>query len=308
MMRLKISLLPLTLLVMLLPGVVRPAVPVAFTIDPSRSQISLSGSVTLDDLTYSFAAQGTGSLTDSYLGTVLLELAPPYVSFPGGSAVVAATNGSWQPAPGGASGSAAANYGGKITPPLTTGYSAGRNLRFDVSSSALLLTNGAFDISSVITTFLTNSSARPSMDFRVTSLLSSMDTNGSTLLVGSSTNGAGTGYLTNAAGVLTLILPVNAANTASSGGDTTTMQLQGQIVATAPETAWPLQAAISSQAGQITLSWYGVPGQTFRVDTCSALGTAWTPASGNLNTNSQPLTFSAAAPSAASFYRVVSLH
>ena len=95
-----------------------PASPVVFTIDATRSHISLSGSVTIPALgSYAFQAQGSGSLVANYSGSIVADLAPPQISFPGGSVIKASNSGAWQLAVGGASGAAfTANYGIVVHP------------------------------------------------------------------------------------------------------------------------------------------------------------------------------------------------
>ncbi len=282
------------------------AAPVAFTIDHSRSTVTLSGNVTISGIgTFSFQPQATGSLSTTCTGTILANLSPPYLSFPGGSSIVAVTNGVWQPAPGGASGSAPADFGGKITPPLTTGYFAARNIQLDVTSSPAGITNGGFAAGALIVTFLTNSIPSAALDYQVTSFISSENTNGSTQISGFATNGPGAALLTNGTGLLTLVIPVNATNYETLGGDQAVVIEQGQIVATAPASAWPLLVGISYQAGQITLTWPSVPGQNFSIQTKPDLASGWLPASGTMTTNPNTTTWSAPAANAAAFYRVV---
>ena len=118
----------------ILASLICSAAPIAFTIDPARTAVTLSGNVTIPGIgSFAFQSQATGSLSTTCTGTILADISPPYISFPGGSLITAVTNGVWQPAPGGASGSAPADFGGKITPPLTTGYFAARNIQLDLT-------------------------------------------------------------------------------------------------------------------------------------------------------------------------------
>ena len=111
-----------------------------------------------------------------------------------------------------------------------------------------------------MTSYLTNAAPAPSVDYLVTSLLfPGLNTNGTALLTTSGTDSPSTAYLTNGAGKLTLVLPVNTTNSTTLGGDPTTVILQGQVVATAPATAWPLQVSMELQAGQVTLTWPSLP-------------------------------------------------
>ena len=280
--------------------------PVTFTIDPTRSSITLSGEVTIPLAgTYRFQPQGAGSLTTTYTGTIPVELAPPGIRFPGGGAVQANTNGSWQPTVGGGAGSAPADYGLMISPPLTTGYAAARNIRVDLTSPVISLTNGGFDASLLVLTYLTNSTLLPSMDYRVSSLLPGNSTNGTALLTGSVANSPGVAFLTNGAGLLTLVLPVNTTNVSTVGGDQATLVLQGQVVATAPASAWPVRVSISVQAGQLTLSWPSLAGQNYSVQTTGDLGIAWGSATGTMTTGPDTTTWTTSVDAGVGFYRVV---
>ncbi len=218
--------------------------PAVFTLDPANSFLALSGSVTLPlGLgVVSFAEQGPGSLTTHYSGTVLLDLTPPTIQFPGGSSIVAQTNGVWQPAGGGVAGSAPADYGAEIPISLGvfgngTALAAGRNINLDITSLALTLTNSGFDASRLNILFLANTPPVPVLDFRITGTGFVPNTNTTTLLTGSLTNGPSLAYLTNTAGVLKLVIPVNVTNmTSFNSTNDTTMILKGQLVATtAPE-------------------------------------------------------------------------
>src|SRR5262245_25627440 len=98
-----------------------------FTIDQPSSSLTLSGTVGSSTI----QQQGSGSLTTHYYGTVVStwDLDGGTISFASdGSFAVAVNSGSWQPRPGGASGSAPANYGGRVTIILVTAQVAVRGL------------------------------------------------------------------------------------------------------------------------------------------------------------------------------------
>jgi len=300
------------------------AAPVTFTIDPSRSSIVLSGNVvdaSLSSTAFPFTAQGAGSLTTKYTGTILVDLAPPNIQFPGGSTITAETNGTWKPAVGGGTtstpGSAPADYGGEINQFLVvTAYFAARNLQFDATSSAAALTNGGFNSGLLTVTFLANSTPAPSVDYNVVVPLSpSSDTTGTETLVGSATNITATAYLTNAFNVtnvaqkLTLNIPVNITNVSTVSGDVITVILTGTVVATAPAAAWPApQVNYSFQAGQLTLTWYSIPGQSFTVQTTQNLRAAWTTAPGPLATNANTTSWTGNTTNTAQFFRVNAIY
>lgn len=283
------------------------AAPVTFTIDPARSAVSFSGNLTVPSVgTFTFKTQGAGSLTTSYAGSIVVELAPPNIILPGGSDIRIETNGTWQPAAGGGAGSAPAAYGGEITPPFTTSLFAGRNIQFDVTASAALLSNGVFNATNLIVTYLTNATPAPTIDYRVTSSVQGDSTNGTSLLTGSATNVAIGSTLSNSSGELTLTVPVNVTNNLTIGSNPSTTILSGQIVATAPASAWPLLIAISLENGKLTLSWPSLPGQSFTVQTTQNIGQPWSPASGTTNLSGSTTTWTAnSLPNSVQFYRVI---
>jgi hypothetical protein len=280
--------------------------PVTFTVDSTRSSVSLSGFLTVPLAgEYPYQTQGAGSLTTSLGGGVIVELAPPGILFPGGSDVFMETNGTWAPAVGGGAGSAPANYAGKINPPSTTNEFAGRNIHFDVIGSATLNANGLFD-ANLIVTYLTNASPAPSVDYHVTSSLPGVSTNGTALLTAPSTNAATGATLSSGSGTLTLVVPVNDTNVLTIGSYPSTTILSGQIVATAPARDWPLVISVSRESGILNLSWSSLPGQSFTVETTPNLGEPWSSASGTTNvTGTTTIWTPASTPDTAQFYRVV---
>lgn len=296
------------------------AAPVTFTIDATRSLITLSGNVVNPDFgTLPFTAQATGSLAASYTGTLLADLAPPNILFSGGSMIAAENNGTWEPAVGGGSdgspGSAPADYGGKISGlgGLLTGYFAGRNFQLDATSSTAVLSNGGFDAGLITTTFLTNATPAPSTDYNVAvSIDPSDDSFGSTALTGSSPNTPSTsGFLTNAFNVtnvlqkLTMVIPVNITNVSTNSDDVITVVLNGAIVATAASTNWPVQVSVGVQNGHLALTWFSIPGQSYTVQSTQNLRASWATATGGvMTTNANTTTWTASAPASTEFYRV----
>jgi hypothetical protein len=111
-----------------------------FAVDPAGSSIAVSGTA----LGSPIQQQGPGSLTTTYHGPLLVQLSPTSISFPGGSAIAANNSGNWQPLAGGASGSAPANYGGKVVQLFViTSLAAVRDSVFDGSTtSPLALSDG----------------------------------------------------------------------------------------------------------------------------------------------------------------------
>ncbi len=285
------------------------ATPVVFTVDPTNSVMVQSGSIVFSGLTFPFVEQSPGSLTTHYSGTVLLSLTPPAIRFSSGSLVVALTNGVWQPAAGGAAGNAPADSGGKVNINLLflgsgTGLAAGRNIKLDITSPTLTLANSTFDTTQLAITYLTNIPPAPTMDYRVTGTGLVTSTNGSSGLAGTSTNGQSIDYLTNSAGLLKLIIPVNVTNYSQfANPNDTTMILKGQLVATAPLSAWPLVSTASVSGGQLTLKWVSVAGSTFTVWSSSDLKN-WSLATGNTVMNGNLTTWTTSPAGNVRFYKV----
>ena len=101
-----------------------------------------------------------------------------------------------------------------------------------------------------------------------------------------------------------LFIPVNATNiTSLNSPNDTTMVLKGQVVATAPASAWPLVVNIGVAPGQVTLTWSSVTGQVFTVLASPDLHN-WTTNSGATAVNSNTTTWTASQSGNTRFYRV----
>jgi hypothetical protein len=120
-----------------------PAI-INFTITTATSSLTFGGTVGGAPI----QAQGTGSLTTTYFGTGQVDVdfaANTITGIAAGSLATANTNGNWQPLPGGATGSAAADYGAKVSIPILPPFVfanaliAARNLSATLDSSALPL-------------------------------------------------------------------------------------------------------------------------------------------------------------------------
>jgi hypothetical protein len=275
-----------------------------FTADSAHSSLTLSGNVVISGTAYPIQSQGSGSLTSTYSGQIFADLTPPYLHFTGGSSLKANTNGNWQPAAGGAAGSAPADFGGQITPPLTTGYAAGRNFQFDLNSPTILLTNGGFDASNLTFTYQTNIPPVPILDYRVTSFIPADNTNGTAALSGTSTNGINTASLTNNSGMLYLSLPINTSMVTTSSVGAITLVLTGQLVATAPASDWVFPVTIGLTNGQVTLEWPSLPGQHFTVQAAPSLSGAWNAATGTMTKKTSTTAWTGSQSGNVSFYRV----
>lgn len=176
-----------------------------FNLDPARSSVSLSGSVS----GIALQEQAAGSLTTSYAGTIVAEVTPTQIEFVGGSRVAAREMNTWQPGINGVEGSAPASYGAK-------GHSGGflsvdalaasRRLLFDVTSGPLVLVDGRFAGTSLVFRFVDTNN--PVLDYRVVGVLNE---NGSKVLGGLANNTViGATSLSTVDGVETLKISVAA--------------------------------------------------------------------------------------------------
>ena len=245
----------LTLLVTLSSLTAVRAEQLTFTLDPTRSAITLSGSASGAAL----QPQAAGSLATTFEGTIVLDVGAVEVNFPGGSRVIPQELNSWQPGPAGADGSAPASYGGKAT--IGSGFfsvsavAATRRLSFDLLSAPLSFAAGSFNAEGLQFRFVETNN--PVLDYRTTGLLNQRD---GQPLQGLATNKlAGASTLVTAGNVQTLTIPVDAAYRFELLlPDDSVLQLTGQIVATrtipdgAPEI---VIAPVAPGANSMSLSW-----------------------------------------------------
>jgi hypothetical protein len=226
------------------------AAPVVFTVNSAQSQVTIAGTVVGGAL----SAQGAGSLTTSYSGSINANLTGSTIQFTGGSSINAKTNGVWQPAVGGGSGSAAADYGAKATitvnvgiPISVTANAALRNVVFDLTSPVLVTTDGSFDGSSLVFAFFTNTA---SFDYNYSYGSGSENLNGystNTLVSGATVS-------TNA-GVRTLSIQINSQFVFKVlTANDSTIDLTGQLVATnAIATAAPFLNSITINSQNVVV-------------------------------------------------------
>jgi hypothetical protein len=280
------------------------AAPMTFTLDPTQSTITISGSFQNSGLSIPLMQQSTGSLTTTFGGTLKADVSGSTIQFTGGSVIDAQTNGNWQPLPGGTAGSAPADFGaqGGITG-LVTVKGALRNIVLDATSVALLVTSGSFNSGGIVFGFPTNSTA--SLDYLVTGSLSA---SGGKALQGLSTNKVTTtATLTNNGNALTLSISVIAdfAFTVITANDAK-VTLTGKLVATAA-TAPPLlvsPATVAVVSGTVSFQWQAAPGQTFRVESSTDLQT-WATRQTGLTSATSTYTFSGAATGTKEYFRLV---
>jgi hypothetical protein len=266
---------------------------VVFTIDSSQSQISLSGKIAGFPLT----AQGAGSLMTTYSGNINADVAGSTIQFTGSSAIIAKTNGVWQPAIGGASGSALADYGAQANLSFFgTGYGAARNIVLDLTSPLLTLTGTNFDSTALVFSFATSSAS--SFDYN-TSIKQ-----GTLSLTGNSTNSVANGAsLTTNGNLMKLVIQINAqfAFTLLTAGDTP-LDLTGQIVATNLMTAPPNISSIVLNNQNVVLTVGNATAQS-QVQISTNL-TSWLPASTTVSNYSGSMIFTTPLSGPQSFFRV----
>jgi hypothetical protein len=266
------------------------AAPTQFTVDPTKSEISVAGTV----LGTKLQEQGPGSLVSTFSGTILANVSETGIQFPGGSAVTGNTNGVWKPGVGGAAGSAPADYGAQANTLLGSVKGALRNLLLDVTSSLLPLTNGQFDASSLVFSFPTN--AMSSFDYDAGPILGAKGV----MLTGLSTNKILNGAtLTSTGGVQTLTIQVDAAFQLTTGVSDS-VRLTGMLVAT--------------QGGQLSISSIQVQAQTVTLHVQGASTNAsllastdlkaWSMQSASRTDDSNGAVFTFPVAGSYSFYRV----
>lgn len=276
--------------VILLAGV-RQGAATIFTVDSGQSQITLSGTIT----GYAFTAQGPGSLTATYEGTLKAAVSGPTIQFTGLSMIAAITNGTWQPKAGGGSGSAPADYGAEATIPLVgTAYGAARNLVLDLTSPVLNLTQTNFDSSQLIISLVTNSS--PVLDYR--SALQS----GSLTLSGEATNSiAGGSFLSTNGNLLRLVIQIKAT---LAEPDNSVLTLTGEIVATnllAIPTV-PVITHVTDSDGDLVLSVTNASTTSQLLSSTNL--TTWMPASATVSSNGGFIIFTTPISGPRTFFRV----
>ena len=195
------------------------------TLTPPSSSVTASGNAS----GFSLTPQGTGANVTTFSGPVVIsDTAGGTVTFISANAT-AANSGNWQPLPGGAAGTAPANYGLRQT--LLGANAALRNGRVGLTSSSLTLTGsggaGTFPANSVTVTVL-----QGDLDYNAGGLGTGTGT-----IAGQTVPAAPAGVNGNiaiAAGTMTLTLPIDATITQVQSGLTISVRLQGTLVATAP--------------------------------------------------------------------------
>lgn len=276
-----------------------PATALVFTINSAQSVVSASGLIAH----FAMTAQGSGALTTSYSGNINASLSGSTIQFTGGSSIMAQTNGVWQPAVGGNSGSAPADYGPEALvdePPIGffKVYGALRNVLFDVTSPVIPITSGSFNGTNLVFSFVTNTAT---FDY-----YSSIDS-GSQNLNGYSTNTIASGATVSTnAGVRTLTIQINTQYVFKlvSANDSS-VTLTGQLVATnVIATPAPVIQSFTIN-GQNVVATTGNTTAQSQLQVSTDL-TTWLPASATVTTNgSGMIVFTSPIGGAHAFYRVL---
>jgi hypothetical protein len=279
----------------LLSGEIFVASADVFTIDPTQSSLTLSGSI----LGSTFTPQGAGSMTTVYTGTIQVTQTPDTIQFTGQSLITAQTNGSWKPLAGGGNGSAPADYGAAASSAVGTVNAAFRSILLDVTSAPVTVTNGQFDPSGL--TFLFPASATSAIDYR------SSIASGSKHATGNAANNvADLSTISTAGNVQTLTIGVNVQFTFSliNSGDTI-VNVAGQIVATnSPSVVTPVVLQSPTVSNQVvTLQWQSPTGQIYQVLSSSNLAT-WQTNGLNVTSDSTNYTWTATNSAPKAFYRL----
>src|SRR5690348_4994166 len=112
-----------------------------FLVDASNSALTLSGTIG----GFAIQPQGNGSLTGSYSGAIVADWDLDGLTVnldQSGTTLSANITGDWQPKPDGTSGTAPANYGGKLTILFLTAEVAIRNLTLATPTASPLPLSG----------------------------------------------------------------------------------------------------------------------------------------------------------------------
>lgn len=249
------------------------AAPVLFTIDPERTEATLSGMAA----GLPMVEQGPGSLTTRFQGGLWVELGEGSIRFPGGSAIDAMVNGDWSPKPSGESGTAPADFGAAASSGFLSGTAALREVILDLESEAPLeLTGEEFDAAGLLFVFPEGSPT--AFDYRITALFVTQA--GRQSLSGNATNQIATvGSLRTDGGEQTLTIPVSATiafGLLSEEEPDSALTIEGQLVATRrlEEDAVLRLRAVRVEQGEIVFEWDPEPDVTLEVERTTDLR-AW---------------------------------
>lgn len=231
-----------------------------FTLDKAPSALTISG--TLNGV--AIQQQGPGSLTTHYMGTIEADVTSSTIAFVGGSTIIGLDSGSWQPLPGGAPGSALANYGVSVVIPFFIDAKAAiRDAQFDVTSAPLPVAGGSFSSQGLVFNFPQVPTTM--LDYNYTGTSSG---SGSLPLTNTATNAVSTNStLVGQGSDLLLTVPVDISGTATAlNPDDVQYRLRGQMIARTPA---PVPLNINSfqiAPGQLTFTIATTPGRALTIE------------------------------------------
>jgi hypothetical protein len=200
-----------------------------YTIEPSQSSITISGTVNSQFGPAPIVQQDTGSLTTTYTGTIHADRTNSAIQFISGGAIDASVSGDWQPLADGSAGSAPADYGARASwlfGAVVVNFS-GRDLVAGLTSTSTPIDgSGNFDLANSTVNFTSGIIA-----YRANVGIAP----GSTPIAGTSGNLAGTANVSTDGSFEILTLPVNSTFTIPVDADTFfELTLSGELVANAP--------------------------------------------------------------------------
>jgi hypothetical protein len=268
------------------------ALPVMFTLDSTQSVIRASGNAAGFPLT----EQGPGSLTFRFAGSLFADLTSTHIEFNGDSVLDAITNGSWQPLPGGADGSAPADFAGQVSVPFFgTGRAAFRSVVLGLSSPAILVNNGSFDPAPLRFFLPTNSSSQ--IDYNAGGR------SGSATFSGVGTNGPATnGTLVTIGDVQTINIQVDAQFSfrVLSANDSRA-RLSGQLIAS--RVVQPVVDSIEVSGQNITFQITAPTGQNYILESSTDLH-GWNPRTATVTPTPTGYIYSATLSGTLEFFRL----
>ncbi len=282
-------------------GVSSQGTVMTFELDPSLSQLTLSGLVD----TATFAAQASGALTAQYSGTIKADVTGTTIQFTGGSVVIAQNSGMWQPGVAGVLGFAPAVYGATNDPDLGTGVGANvpgnfavRSLQMDLTSQVLNLNSGQFDGGSLVFSLGTNV---VSADYYYSSQQAEVTNNGSSFWNGAVSNAQSTATLSTNLNTRELVIPINVTYQVTTLLQNASMvTLSGEWVA---RMLPPVIQSISKRLPDLELITSNTVSQSVLEVSTNLLN--WTSASYTVSTNGLgQVVFTTPVPASKGFYRL----
>lgn len=225
---------------------------VAFTLIPSSSVLVGSGSIN----SIAFTPQASGSDRTQWMGTVNVNvdnIFNPTTLQITLSSFAALNSGTWQPAVGGAAGSAAANYGFNAALGIATGRIAVRGATTDAAmpSAVTVMSSGPgqffFPVSGINTTTVTATGG--AVDYNA-----GIFGQGTTPITGSSDNMTlAAAQLTISGNLATINIPVDITFNGTAAGLPTTFRIVGNLVGTAtiPEPGVWVMLAVGVGCGAV---------------------------------------------------------